>query len=82
MMLPGVTIDEDTHRLLDRRAVPEGRCRNACSWWAEAISASNWARSGAGWARGAVVEFLDRITPGLDGRGRQGNSSAYCKSKE
>ena len=66
--LPGVAIDEKTDRLLDRRACRSPRCRSVSSWSAAAISGSSWARCGAGSAREVtVVEFLDRITPGMDG---------------
>ena len=65
--LPGVDIDEKTHRLLDRRAVARPRCRSGSSWSAAAISGSSSARCGSGSARKVtVVEFLDRITPDMD----------------
>ena len=49
--LPGIAIDEETDRLLDRRAVARRRCRSG--WWssAPAISGSSSARCGGGSAR-------------------------------
>ncbi len=66
--LQGVDDRREAHRLLDRRAGAAGRCRSSCWSSAPASSASSSARSGAGSApKVTVVEFLDRILPGMDG---------------
>ena len=67
MPLPGVTIDEE--RIVSSTgALDLDECRSTCWSWAPAISGSRWARCGGGSAaKVTVVEFLDRVTPGMDG---------------
>ena len=66
--LPGVEIDEKTHRLLDRRADASPSRRQMLIVVGAGVIGlelgSVWRRLGA---EVTVVEFLDRILPGMDG---------------
>ena len=65
--LPGVEIDEKTDRFLDRRAEPATVPKKLMVVGAGVIGlelGSVWRRLGA---EVTVVEFLDRILPGMDG---------------
>ena len=64
---PGSTIDETANRLLDRGAGPGGRAEALVVIGGGDIGlelGSVWRRLGA---EVTVVEFLDRILPGMDG---------------
>jgi dihydrolipoamide dehydrogenase len=79
MSLPGIAIDEKTHRLVDRRARAAQGAGSMVVIGGGYIGlemGSVWQRLGA---KVTVVEFLDRILAGMDGESRSRCSASSRK---